>query len=101
MTVQDIQSVEEFESAIASGEVVVDFYAEWCGPCKSLAPLFEQAAAAQESKRFVKVNVDVVPVATRYGVRSIPTIIRFSEGQVAATNVGSVTKASLDAFLSA
>ena len=77
--------------------VVVDFWAEWCGPCKMIAPHLEQLAAEMGDKvRVVKVNIDNNPeTPTRYGVRGIPTLMLFKDGEVAATKVGADSKSKL------
>lgn len=81
--------------------VLVDFWAEWCGPCRSIAPILEEVAAErQDSLRVVKVNVDENPgLAGRFGVRSIPTLILFQDGKPQAQRVGSLRRVELDAFL--
>jgi thioredoxin 1 len=81
--------------------VLVDFWAEWCGPCRSIAPILEEVAAdRQESLRVVKVNVDENPaLATQFGVRSIPMLILFEGGQPQAQRVGALRRVELDAFL--
>jgi thioredoxin 1 len=83
--------------------VLVDFWAEWCGPCRSIAPLLEEVAAErQDSLRVVKVNVDDSPaLATQFGVRSIPTLILFQNGKPQAQRVGALRRVELDAFLGA
>ncbi|MBW6431764.1 thioredoxin, partial [Patescibacteria group bacterium] len=65
------------------GSVVVDFYADWCGPCKMMAPIFEEAAAESKDVKFGKLNVDTArDMAMKYGVMSIPTLIVFKDGEV-------------------
>jgi thioredoxin 1 len=81
----------------ATGPVLVDFWAEWCGPCKMIAPALEELAKELGDKiRVVKLNVDHNPqTPKKYGVRGIPTLMLFKNGQVAATKIGSVPKRQL------
>ena len=81
--------------------VLVDFWAEWCGPCKMVAPVLEQVATELGSKiKIVKVNVDNNPQSpAQYGVRSIPNLILFKNGEVAGNKVGALTKSQLLAFI--
>ena len=81
--------------------VLVDFWAEWCGPCKMLAPVLDSIVDDYADRlKIVKLNVDDHPeVAPKFGVRGIPTLILFKEGQVLATKVGALTKAQLVEFL--
>ena len=77
--------------------VLVDFWAEWCGPCKMIAPHLEAIAAELGDKvQVIKVNIDENPLTpTRYGVRGIPTLMLFKNGEVAATKVGALPKSKL------
>jgi len=83
---------QDFDQEKAKNELLlVDFWAEWCGPCKSMHPIFTRMAKKYKSVRFARVNVDnSQDIATRYGVQSIPTFIMFKNGKVANTMVGAV-----------
>ncbi|MCX7072533.1 MAG: thioredoxin TrxA [Gammaproteobacteria bacterium] len=81
--------------------VLVDFWAEWCGPCKMIAPVLEQLATETQGKlKIVKLNVDENPgTPPKFAIRGIPTLILFKNGKPAATQVGAVHKAALTAFV--
>ncbi|MGX1097196.1 thioredoxin [Amorphus sp. MBR-141] len=87
----------------SSEPVVVDFWAEWCGPCKMIAPSLEQIAAEMDGKvKIAKLNIDENQnIAMKYGVRSIPTLILFKDGKPAATQVGAAPKGKLVDWINA
>jgi thioredoxin 1 len=85
----------------SSGPVLVDFWAEWCGPCRSIAPSLEDLSKEYAGKlEIVKVNIDENPMTPgQFGVRGIPTLLIFKDGKVAATQVGAAPKSALKAWI--
>jgi thioredoxin 1 len=105
MSSSDIKHVtdDSFEPDVLKSDVpvLVDYWAEWCGPCKSIAPVLEQVASEYHGRvKVAKINVDenkLVPA--KFGIRGIPTLMLFKNGNVEATRVGALSKSQLTAFL--
>ena len=81
------------------GKVIVDFWAQWCGPCKTMVPVLEKYSAQDEAVEVVKINVDEdADLASKYGIRSIPTFILFEDGEVVARQSGEMSVEQLKEF---
>jgi thioredoxin 1 len=96
-------SDSSFEAEVLKSDkpVLVDYWAEWCGPCKMIAPILDEVSNAYQDKLVVaKMNVDENrDIPAKFGIRGIPTLMLFKEGQLAATKVGAMSKAQLTAFI--
>ncbi|OGI49221.1 MAG: thioredoxin [Candidatus Muproteobacteria bacterium RIFCSPHIGHO2_02_FULL_65_16] len=94
---------DSFESEVLKAEkpVLVDYWAEWCGPCKMIAPVLEEIAREYAGKiKVAKLNIDENPATPpKYGIRGIPTLMLFKNGGVEATKVGALSKSQLSAFI--
>ena len=94
---------QDFEQEVlkSDGPVLVDFWAEWCGPCKMIAPILDEISSEYGGRvKVAKLNIDENPgTPPKYGIRGIPTLMLFRDGSVEATKVGAVSKSQLTAFL--
>jgi len=96
-------SDDSFEDEVLKSDVpvLVDYWAEWCGPCKMIAPILDEVAEEYSGRlKVAKLNIDDNPATPpRYGIRGIPTLMLFKNGNVEATKVGAVSKSQLSAFI--
>ncbi|AXE32455.1 thiol reductase thioredoxin [Chromobacterium phragmitis] len=96
-------SDDSFENDVLKADlpVLVDYWAEWCGPCKMIAPILDEVAKEYEGKlKIAKLNIDQnEQTPPKFGIRGIPTLMLFKDGQVAATKVGALSKSQLTAFI--
>ena len=103
-TVGKVSDVDFEAQVLKSAEpVVVDFWAEWCGPCKMIAPALEEISKSLNGKvKIVKLNVDENPgTASKFGIMSIPTLMLFKDGQLASRQIGAAPKAKLEQWITA
>ena len=99
VTLSDATFDEEVQGS--SEPIIVDFWAEWCGPCKMIAPILDEIASEYQDRiKVAKINIDENPqTPPKFGIRGIPTLILFKNGTVEAQKVGAVSKSQLSAFL--
>lgn len=91
-----IKNIEELNAQVTTGLTIVDFYADWCGPCKELSPTLEKLKARNENLKVVKVNVDEArDLATNFNIRGIPTLLFYKDGEVKSTATGNLPEAEL------
>ena len=103
MAIDAVNDENFAKEVVDSGEtVLVDFWAEWCGPCKTLMPIVEEVAGEMADKlKVVKLNIEEAPeVPTKYGLRGVPTLMIFKGGKVVDTRVGGMPKSQLEEWLS-
>ena len=102
MSVKSIKE-KEFESEVINSDkpVLIDFWAEWCGPCKEIAPILEEIAdEMQDIIKVVKINIDENPnIPNKYGIQSIPTMIIFKKGQPISTKIGAANKSEVKTWI--
>ena len=93
-------NIQEFDQIITSGITLVDFFADWCGPCKMLGPIIEELDEEFPNIEFIKVNVDEnMDLADRYGIMSIPTVFVIKDGNIVSTMQGYRDKSGVKAFI--
>ena len=95
-----LEDETKFQELIAKGDVLVDFYATWCGPCRMISPLIDEIAEENTNLTVVKVDVDKYPnIATKYGIMSIPTLKVFKKGEEGKTSIGYIEKDAIKDLL--
>ena len=102
MAIKHISTQEEFKKEVINSKkpAIVDFWAEWCGPCRMIGPIFEQLSNERDDIDFIKVDVDEAgEIAGEYGIMSIPTLMIFKDGEVAGQQMGAVPKEMLNSFI--
>ncbi len=91
---------ENFNEEISTGKVLVDFYAEWCGPCKMISPILEELESSMDDLKVIKVDVDnEQEIAAHHGVMAMPTMIIFKDGQKVDQKVGAMSKEDLQTWI--
>lgn len=103
MPIQKIEDIDQFNKEIGSSEdVIVKFEADWCGPCKAVKPLLEEAAKQKPEVKFISVDIEgdgFETVLAEYGVRSVPTFVRVKSGKPIASAVGAISRKELKTFI--
>ncbi len=95
-----LENKEEFKTLINKERTLIDFYADWCGPCRMISPILEEMSNERTNVSIVKVDVDKYPeIAKEYGVMSIPTLIYFKEGKLIKQNVGYMEKQDIEELI--
>lgn len=98
--IKHLEDEKLFDEEISKGTVLVDFYADWCGPCRMLGTVLEEVAKELEDITILKVNVDQMKsISGRFSIRSIPTVVLFKDGKQVATNTGFIPKPALMRFI--